>query len=148
MVHRLSRRAIEALLGALLLSVLPSGCGPSGSSSSGNASCSAVTTMMDGTMGRLCTEWTGLTADQHTTVRTLCEMGDDSDAMFVDGGFGFRTMNTFRATLCDRGGAVGGCRTGSGATVSTAWYYGDPPFTTAASVRDYCDLATGVFVDP
>lgn len=97
--------------------------------------------MMTGFTFRLCIDYTGLTADQETTLRNLCSAHDAGASVTFNG--------TFTKTKCDRAGSLGGCRIGSGSFMQTIWYWlSTGPGMDITLYKDTCTTAGGTWLTP
>ncbi len=117
-----------------------------GGGSAGSGSCTATSTSGMFTT-RVCSEATGLTADQLAALRSTCNASGDGGTPIGDSGLSVTTMSMFSDGTCERSGVIGGCRIASGSFMSTVWYY-DGSIYTREGVMAGCTSANGTFVEP
>ena len=90
---------------------------------------------------KICTEWTGVSAQQLEAYRLGCGEGS------LEGGVATQ-QRVFAAAPCGHEGALGGCRVTLAGVSQTGWYYDDDTGFTLATVQQVCGQAGGTFVAP
>lgn len=139
--------AVAALGGCAATAGSTDGGGGGSDAPSGASTGSCRESSGSGSTGfTLCIDYTGLTADQVTAIRSTCTdhdggvtVGDASVPVMISGTYS-------SGSLCDRTGALGGCQISSGGFSQTTWYFAGA--AGADTWRSACMTGGGTWVTP